>query len=88
MNKSRAMLFSAVLVTVAFGGTAMAGTSVSFMAGAGTGVQSAVFASYLVNIPSEDPMLILPNRHIGEQHHDGSGWCHGRRVRRQLPEDG
>ena len=57
MNKSRAMLFSAVLVTVAFGGTAMAGTSVSFMAGAGTGVQSAVFASYLLNIPSENPML-------------------------------
>jgi hypothetical protein len=59
MNKSRAMLFSAVLVTVAFGGTAMAGTSVSFMAGAGTGVQSAVFASYLVNYPMEDATMSL-----------------------------
>ena len=57
MNKSRSMLFSAVLLTVAFGGSAMAGTSVSFMQGAGTGVHSAVFASYLVNIPNEDPSL-------------------------------
>ena len=52
MNKSRAMLFSAVLLTVAMGGTAMAGSSVSFMAGPGsTGVQSAVFASFLVVRP-------------------------------------
>ena len=57
MNKSRAMLFSAVLLTVAFGGTAMAGTSVSFMAAGHTTEQSAVFASYLVSIPNEDPML-------------------------------
>lgn len=56
MNKSRAMLFSAVLLTVAFGGTAMAGTSVSFMAAGHTSEQSAVFASYLVSIPNEDPM--------------------------------
>ncbi len=56
MNKSRAMLFSAVLLTVVFGGSAMAGTSVSFMQGPGTGTQSAVFASYLVSIPNEDPM--------------------------------
>ena len=56
MNKSRTMLFSAVLVTVAFGGTAMAGTSVSFMAAGHTSEQSAVFASYLVSIPNEDPM--------------------------------
>lgn len=56
MNKSRAMLISAVLVAVAFGGTAMAGTSVSFMAAGHTSEQSAVFASYLVSIPSEDPM--------------------------------
>lgn len=56
MNKSRAMLFSAVLLTVAFGGTAMAGTSVSFMAAGHTSEQSAVFASYLVSIPHEDPM--------------------------------
>lgn len=56
MNKSRAMLFSAVLLTVAFGGTAMAGTSVSFMAAGHTSQQSAVFASYLVSIPNEDPM--------------------------------
>ena len=57
MNKSRTMLFSAILLTVAFAGTAMAGTSVSFMAGHDTGVKSAVFASYLVNIPADDPML-------------------------------
>jgi hypothetical protein len=50
------MLFSAVLVTVAFGGTAMAGTSVSFMAAGHTSEQSAVFASYLVSVPNEDPM--------------------------------
>ncbi|MDE2926807.1 MAG: hypothetical protein OXT71_10460 [Acidobacteriota bacterium] len=56
MNKSRAMLFSAVLLTVAFGATAMAGTSVSFMAAGHTSEQSAVFASYLVSIPNEDPM--------------------------------
>ena len=56
MNKSRTMLFSAVLVTVAFGGTAMAGTSVSFMAAGHTSEQSAVFASYLVSVPNEDPM--------------------------------
>ena len=56
MNKSRAMLFSAVLLAVAFGGTAMAGTSVSFMAAGHTSEQSAVFASYLVNLPHEDPM--------------------------------
>ena len=59
MNKSRAMLFSAVLLTVAFVGTAMAGTSVSFMAGAGTGVQSAVLAGYLVNIPNDDPSMSI-----------------------------
>ena len=56
MNKSRAMLISAVLVAVAFGGTAMAGTSVSYMAAGHTSEQSAVFASYLVSIPNEDPM--------------------------------
>ena len=56
MNKSRAMLFSAVLLTVAFGGTALAGTSVSFMAAGHTSQQSAVFGSYLVSIPNEDPM--------------------------------
>ena len=56
MNKSRAMLISAVLLTVAFGGTAMAGSSVSFMAAGHTSSQSAVFASYLVSIPNEDPM--------------------------------
>ncbi len=56
MNKSRAMLFSVVLLTVAFGGTAMAGTSVSFMAAGHTSEQSAVFASYLVSLPNEDPM--------------------------------
>ena len=56
MNKSRAMLFSVVLLTVAFGGTAMAGTSVSFMAAGHTSEQSAVFASYLVSVPNEDPM--------------------------------
>jgi len=56
MNKSRAMLFSAVLLTVAFAGTAMAGTSVSFMAAGHTSEQSAVFASYLVSIPNDDPM--------------------------------
>ena len=56
MNKSRAMLFSAVLLTVAFAGTAMAGTSVSFMAAGHTTEQSAVFASYLVSIPNDDPM--------------------------------
>ena len=57
MNKSRAMFVSVVLLTVAFGGSALAGTSVSFMQGVGTGSQSAVFASYLVSIPNEDPML-------------------------------
>ena len=57
MNKSRAILFSAVLLIVAFGGTAMAGTSVSFMAAGHTSEQSAVFASYLVSIPNEDPMM-------------------------------
>ena len=51
MNKSRAMLFSAVLLTVAFGATAMAGTSVSFMAAGHTSEQSAVFASYVVSLP-------------------------------------
>lgn len=51
MNKSRAMLISAVLVTVAFGATAMAGTSVSFMAAGHTSEQSAVFGSYLVSLP-------------------------------------
>ena len=57
MNKSRAMLFSAILLAVAVGGTAMAGTSVSFMAAGHTSEQSAVFASYLVSIPNEDPMM-------------------------------
>ena len=57
MNKSRAMLFSAILLAVVFGGTAMAGTSVSFMAAGHTSEQSAVFASYLVSIPNEDPMM-------------------------------
>lgn len=51
MNKSRAMLCTAVLLVVAFGGTAVAGTSVSFMAAGHTTEQSAVFGSYLVNLP-------------------------------------
>ena len=51
MNKSRAMLCTAVLLVVAFGGTATAGTSVSFMAAGHTTEQSAVFGSYLVNLP-------------------------------------
>ena len=54
MNKSRAMLFSAVLLTVAMGGTAMAGSSVSFMAGPGSTNQSAVFASFLAYVPNMD----------------------------------
>ena len=54
MNKSRAMLFSAVLLTVAMGGTAMAGSSVSFMAGPGTTTQSAVFASFVAYVPNMD----------------------------------
>ena len=56
MNKSRAMLISAVLLTVAVGGTAMAGSSVSFMAAGHTSTQSAVFASYLVSVPHDNPM--------------------------------
>lgn len=51
MNKTRAMLCTAVLLVVAFGGTAIAGTSVSFMAAGHTTDQSAVFGSYLVNLP-------------------------------------
>ena len=51
MNKSRAMLFTAVLLVVAFGGTATAGTSVSYMATSHTTEQSAVFGSYLVSLP-------------------------------------
>ena len=51
MNKSRAMLCTAVLLVVAFGGTAVAGTSVSFMAAGHTTEQSAVFGSYLVSLP-------------------------------------
>ena len=51
MNKSRAMLCTAVLLVVAFGGTATAGTSVSFMAAGHTTDQSAVFGSYLVSLP-------------------------------------
>ncbi len=51
MNKTRAMLCTAVLLVVAFGGTAVAGTSVSFMAAGHTTDQSAVFGSYLVNLP-------------------------------------
>jgi hypothetical protein len=51
MNKSRAMLCTAVLLVVAFGGTAIAGTSVSFMAAGHTTDQSAVFGSYLVSLP-------------------------------------
>lgn len=54
MNKSRLMLFSAVLLTVALSGTAMASggdTSVAFFHGAGTAKQTAVFASFLSNIP-------------------------------------
>ena len=60
MNKSRAMLFSAVLLTVAMGGTAMAGNSVSFMAGPGTTNQSAVFASFLAYVPNmENPAMVI-----------------------------
>ena len=60
MNKSRAMLFSAVLLTVAMGGTAMAGNSVSFMAGPGTTMQSAVFASFLAYVPNmDDPAMSI-----------------------------
>ncbi len=51
MNKTRAMLCTAVLLVVAFGGTATAGTSVSFMAAGHTTDQSAVFGSYLVSLP-------------------------------------
>ena len=51
MNKSKAMLFTAVLLVVAFGGTAVAGSSVSFMAAGHTTEQSAVFGSYLVSLP-------------------------------------
>ena len=51
MNKTRAMLCTAVLLVVAFGGTAVAGTSVSFMAAGHTTDQSAVFGSYLVSLP-------------------------------------
>ncbi len=51
MNKTRAMLCTAVLLVVAFGGTAIAGTSVSFMAAGHTTDQSAVFGSYLVSLP-------------------------------------
>lgn len=58
MNKSRAMLFSAVLLTVAFVGTAMAGTSVSFMAAGHTTEQSAVHASFLASVPNmDDPSM-------------------------------
>ena len=60
MNKSRAMLFSAVLLTVAMGGTAMAGSSVSFMAGPGSTNQSAVFASFLAYVPNmDDPSMSI-----------------------------
>ena len=60
MNKSRAMLFSAVLLTVAMGGTAMAGSSVSFMAGPGSTTQSAVFASFLAYVPNmDDPSMSI-----------------------------
>ncbi len=59
MNKSRAMLFSAVLLTVAMAGTVMAGSSVSFMAGMQTSEQSAVFASFLAYVPNEDPSMMI-----------------------------
>lgn len=59
MNKSRAMLFSAVLMTVAMAGTAMAGSSVSFMQGMQTSEQSAVFASFLAYVPNEDPSMAI-----------------------------
>ncbi len=60
MKNSRAMLFSAVLLTVAMAGTAMAGSSVSFMAGMATSGQRAVFASFLVYFPNmDDPSMSI-----------------------------
>ena len=60
MKKSRAMLFSAVLLTVAMAGTAMAGSSVSFMAGMATSGQRAVFASFLAYVPNmDDPSMSI-----------------------------
>ena len=60
MKNSRAMLFSAVLLTVAMAGTAMAGSSVSFMAGMATSGQRAVFASFLAYVPNmDDPSMSI-----------------------------
>ena len=60
MKNSRAMLFSAVLLTVAMAGTAMAGSSVSFMAGMATSGQRAVFASFLAYVPNmDDPSMAI-----------------------------